>query len=372
MTDSPDIAPAPLRPIRVMIVDDSAIIRALIERILKTDPHITICGFASDGQKAVDTLKNCDPDVVVLDIEMPVMDGITALPLLLAKKPGVKILICSTLSDRGAAISIKALALGATECLLKPTSPTQISENGDFHKGLLRLVRHIGASAITSSAASSGAGTKNVASPYATRARSLAFGRPKVLAIGCSTGGPNALGQVLPHLRNLPVPIVITQHMPKTFTRLLAEHLTTTIGLPCAEGAEGMPIVPGKAYIAPGGLHMGFIVKDSVVTITLNDGPPENFCKPAVDPMLRSLLAVYGGPGILSVILTGMGEDGAKGVRAIVDAGGQTLAQDEATSIVWGMPGAVAKAGLAHSILPLGAIGGAVRSVFSLSGGGAG
>lgn len=191
-----------------------------------------------------------------------------------------------------------------------------------------------------------------------TRAR-----RPKVLAIGCSTGGPAALGQILPTLKGLTVPIVVTQHMPKAFIRILAEHLATSSGMPCTEAGAGMSLEPGRAYFAPGGLHMGFTsgARGAAPAISLSDSPPENFCKPAVDPMLRGLLEVYGGPAILVAILTGMGEDGAKGCRAVADAGGRILVQDEATSVVWGMPGAVARAGLAHAILPLQEIAPAIR-----------
>ena len=364
----PDALPVPPRPIRVMVVDDSAIIRALMDRILKTDaPHIQVCGTASDGQRALDTLEACDPDVVILDIEMPVMDGITALPHLLAARPGLRVLICSTLSDRGAAISIKALSLGAADCLLKPSRPAEIQADGAFHQGLIRAVRHIGAGALRARAQAPEppAPPPRAAPAFAPRTR------PKILAIGCSTGGPNALGRVLPHLKTLPAPIVRTQHMPPTFTRILAEHLTATTGLTCAEGAQGMVLEPGRAYLAPGGRHMLLRAQagGAGAAVSLSDGPPENFCRPAADPMLRSVVEVYGG-AVCVAMLTGMGEDGCRGARAVVEAGGQVIAQDEATSVVWGMPGAVARAGLARAVVPLDAIAREVRAAFGPGAGG--
>lgn len=372
--------PTPARPIKVMIVDDSAIIRALLNRILKTDAHIKVCGSAPNGQAAIDTVGALAPDVVILDIEMPVKDGITALPEILKAKPGVKVVICSTLSDRGAAISMKALALGATECLLKPSSPKDIQESGGFHDGLLRLVRHIGSAAVRASGpvapqgarptaaagqgarAGAGAGIKKDGA-FTLRPRPIRTAAPKILAIGSSTGGPNALDALLKELRGLPVPIVITQHMPPTFTRILAEHLGTSTRMSVAEGAQGAVLEPGTVTIAPGGKHMLFQRLGDRTTIALDDGPPENFCKPAVDPMLRSLKELYG-PDVLTVILTGMGEDGAKGAKILADAGGAVLAQDEETSVVWGMPGATAHIGAACAVEPLPSLAQTIRGFF--------
>ena len=345
--------PKPQRPIRVMIVDDSAIIRSLIDGILKTDSNIKVCGFANNGQKAIDLMPAYKPDVMILDIEMPIMDGITALPLLLEKNPDVKVIICSTLSDRGATISLKALDLGATECLLKPTSPSDIKENGGFHSGLIRLVRNIGASIVRESGQLPQSKTIKTAPPKPIKTLNTTSAmNPRILAIGSSTGGPNALGKLMPSLKGLNVPIVITQHMPATFTKILAEHLTKSCRINVFEAENGMPIEKGNAYIAKGGRHMLFEKTPNGVVIKLDDGALENFCKPAVDPMLRSLKKIYGG-GILAVILTGMGDDGLKGAREVVSAGGQLIAQDEASSVVWGMPGAVANDGICNSILPL-------------------
>ena len=331
------------RPIRVMIVDDSAVIRTVIERILKSDNHIEVCGYAFTGEHAVNTVSVCNPDIILLDIEMPVMDGLTAIPLLLAKKADVKILMCSTLSERGAEISMKALSLGAADCILKPSGVASIQQNGDFHTELLRMVRSLGRLSVS---------PEKQIQKSCTLLRGRPELPPKIVAIGSSTGGPNALSLVMSSLRNLPVPLVITQHMPATFTRILADHLFQVSGVSCCEGQDGMLLQPGHAYIAPGGLHMTFRKTAEGIMIALDNGPKENFCKPAVDPMLRSLSGIYGAH-ILAVILTGMGEDGLAGARQVVEGGGQVIAQDQASSVVWGMPGAVAQAGLCRGIMPL-------------------
>jgi two-component system chemotaxis response regulator CheB len=331
------------RPIRVMVVDDSAVIRSVISTILRTDPAIEVIGMASNGKQAVENITAYDPDIVILDIEMPFMDGITALPLLLEKKPKVKILICSTLSERGADISIKALALGATECLLKPSGSDAIQQRRDFHEDLLRLVRSLGARTVQA---------EKPATQIVLHKAPLVTLPPKVLAIGSSTGGPNALMLLLKYLPNLSVPIVITQHMPKTFTAMLANHITQATGVTCLEGAEGMAIKPGHAYVAPGGYHMILQKQGTNTVIHLDEGVPENFCRPSVDPMLRSLGEVYGA-AVLIVILTGMGSDGLPGCQHAVKIGARVIAQDEASSVVWGMPGAVANAGICSAIGPI-------------------
>ncbi len=333
-----------IKPITVMIVDDSVIIRTIIERTLKTDERIKVVGHASNGEEAVRMISTLEPDIIILDIEMPIMDGITALPLLLKKKPDVKILMCSTLSERGADISVRALSLGATECLLKPSGPEAIRQSDEFHSSLLRIVLSLGPCAKAVSKDSH----KNIA---LKKAPSI-VPQPQILAIGSSTGGPNALISLLGMLRNLPVPIVITQHMPKTFTAILAGHIEKATGIKCQEGAEGMPLQAGNAYVAPGGYHMLLKKQGVQSVITLNEGAPENFCKPSVDPMLRSVVEIYGSR-VLTVILTGMGSDGLHGCEQVTQAGGQVIAQDEATSVVWGMPGAVATAGLCSAVLPI-------------------
>lgn len=341
-------------PLRVMIVDDSAIIRSIIEKILKSDPDIFICGFASNGLQAVQSMGVCNPDIIVLDIEMPVMDGITAIPLLLEKKKDVRIIMCSTLSERGASVSIEALSLGATDYILKPSGAASIQGTQSFHVDLLQKIKLMGKSLIKLNIQPSALSVK----PAINKAI------PKIIAIGSSTGGPQALEILLKDLQDIPVPIVITQHMPKTFTRILAEHLTKTTGMKCVEGQKGMTLSPGKVYIAPGGYHMLFTKVYSGTGIVLDDGPMENYCKPAVNPMMRSLIDIYGS-GILMAVLTGMGEDGLEGAQLLSRHNGHIIAQDAASSVVWGMPGAVAQANLCDAVMPLKDMAAYIGNIFS-------
>lgn len=364
--------------IRVMLVDDSAVIRGLISRTLEKDSSIEIVSSLSNGEMAVNAIGRADPDVVILDIEMPIMTGIEAIPLLLKQKPDVKILMCSTLSLRGADITMKALALGATECIGKPTTSTEIAAAGGFSEELLRVVKGLGQARIARGKtkpqdetdkkrppSSFYRTTKPVPdskpdapAPFKLRHDPLAHaGKPDVLVIGSSTGGPQALLSLMKNINKLDIPIVITQHMPKTFTAVLAKHITQHCGLPCHEGAEGMLLEKGNAYVAPGGFHMIICKRDDGhAFIHVDDGPPENYCKPSVDPMLRSVINVFG-KKILAVILTGMGSDGRESCKILAEQGGRVIAQDKETSVVWGMPGAVAEAGLCTAVLPLNEIG---------------
>ena len=339
---------------RILIVDDSAVIRTVISRTLSAQPDMQVAGIAVNGDIGVKSVKKINPDVVVLDIEMPVMDGITALPLILKEKPDTRVLICSTLSAHGADISVRALSLGAAECILKPGGEAIVSAI-DFQENLVRTVRSL------AQAAKKKAAPAAAKAPVTIRPAPAAFS-PKILAIGSSTGGPKALMEVMTGLKNLPVPIVITQHMPKTFTAILAQHITQQCGLPCSEGVEGEIIKPGFAYIAPGGYHMTLQKAGDSASIHLNEDPPENFCRPSVNPMLRSLIPIYGSK-ILTVILTGMGNDGSQVCVDVVKQGGQIIAQDEATSVVWGMSGAVVNAGLCSAVLPVSEISGRVRHI---------
>lgn len=340
-------SPSPQRKARVLIVDDSAVIRTVISRTIKAQDDMEVVGVAFNGDMAVRNIKALDPDIVLLDIEMPIMDGLTALPLILKEKPGVRVLICSTLSARGAEVSIKALSLGAADCILKPGGEAIVSAH-DFQENLVKLVRSLVASVIKRETAS-----KTTSFSLQKPVVSIP---PKILAIGSSTGGPTILMQVLPKLKNLPIPIVITQHMPKTFTAMLAQHITQNCGLPCTEGREGEILKAGCAYIAPGNYHMTFRKSGEGTTIHLTQDAPENFCRPSVNPMLRSLIPIYGN-SVLTVILTGMGNDGSQVCADVVKNGGQVIAQDESTSVVWGMPAAVANAGLCSAVLPASEIG---------------
>jgi two-component system chemotaxis response regulator CheB len=359
-------------PIRVIVVDDSLVIRGFITRALEGDVAFKVVGTASNGALAVETLQRHPADVVILDIEMPVMDGLTAIPKLKAIDPATQIMMASTLTQKNGEISLKALALGATDYIAKP-SAQEMSVRGDFQRDLRERVKTLAAIALRKRARTAVPGKAELPltekKKISLRPMPLHF-TPKIIAIGSSTGGPQALFEVIKAMGNsLPQPIVITQHMPPSFTTILADHITRQCGVTCVEASEGEILRPGVYYIAPGDFHFLLTRKANGAATRLVKEPQENFCRPAVDPMLRSLVELYGGH-ILAVILTGMGQDGCKGCDAVVNAGGCVIAQDEATSIVWGMPGAVATAGLCGAVLPLAEIGSAVHRVATSGQGG--
>ena len=353
-------------PFRVMVVDDSAVIRGLLTRCLESDPAIVVVASVQNGEMAIQKAAKEDLDVVVLDIEMPVMDGLTALPRIIEAKPGIQVIMASTLTRQNADVSIKALQAGAADYVAKPTTSSEIHSADAFRRGLVEKVKALGAVAQgrrggrPEPAGNRPARTPTAAKPAAPmvdggsiQLRSASAVAPKAIAIGSSTGGPQALLKLLGELPpSLSQPIFITQHMPATFTTLLAEHISRAARLSCAEARDGEKVVNGRVYVAPGDYHMEIHAGSDGPRISLNQGPQENFCRPAVDPMLRSLAAVYGRQ-LLVIILTGMGTDGMRGAKVVVEQGGTVIAQDEASSVVWGMPGAVANAGLCSAVLPL-------------------
>jgi len=393
-------------PLRVMIVDDSAVVRGLESRMLSEDPEITVVASVGNGQLAVQALDRHDIEVVVLDIEMPVLDGLSALPKLLARNPGLKIIMASTLTLRNAEISLQALQAGAADYVPKPAASRDISGESEFKRDLVSKVRALGAarrrevrfrSGAAGAAPAAGASTGQSAArarerdvsprtpvadrpqrtltPLAPRPAPTVVLRkaPKVqetvdiIAIGSSTGGPQALFTVLGALKangGARQPILITQHMPATFTTILAGHISRSAGMEAHEAIDGEVIEGGKIYVAPGDFHMIVDSRGAQRVIRLNQDPPENFCRPAVDPMFRSVARVYG-RRVLGVVLTGMGSDGTKGGAMIVEAGGTIVAQDEATSVVWGMPGSIAQAGLCTAVLPVGDIGSYISKIAS-------
>ncbi len=357
---------------RVMVVDDSALIRGLITRTLESDPDIKVVESVGNGELAVKAVGRVDVDVVILDIEMPVMDGLTALPEILRAAPGVKIIMASTLTRRNALVSIRALAAGACDYVAKPASVRELHAPDGFRQELLAKVKALADPSRRRSRSADAAAPKRPSLGLYGSAkialRPPSPRRPELIAIGSSTGGPQALFNILAELRSqLRVPILITQHMPPTFTTILAEHIERVYESRCAEARDKEPLVPGRIYLAPGDYHMIVERGGGAPEIRIVQGPPENFCRPAVDPMLRSLAAVFG-PRVLGVILTGMGRDGLIGSQAIVEAGGTIIAQDEATSVVWGMPGAVATAGLCSSVSPIDAVAGRVLTLVNGSG----
>ena len=360
--------PAPALPttdpalIRVMVVDDAVVVRGLVSRWVAEQPGLAVVASLRTGRQAVDQLERADPDVVVLDIDMPELDGISALPLLLAKKRDLVVIMASTLTRRNAEISLKALALGAADYVPKPDSNRGITTSTAFRRELIEKIVELGGRRKRRRGEASGRPVARLrpelrplpagAQPIALRAFSII--PPRVLLIGASTGGPQALRNLIPQLASVcdRVPVLITQHMPPTFTTIMAEHLARASGRPAHEPHDGEPIRPGTIYLAPGGRHMQVERRDRLPVVALDDGPLVNFCRPAVDPLFASAAQVWGG-AVLALVLTGMGVDGARGAAAIVAAGGSIVAQDEASSVVWGMPGAVARAGLCSAVLPL-------------------
>jgi len=386
-------------PIRVMVVDDSVVVRGLISRWVEERPDFRVVASLRTGRDAVDNVERADPDVVILDIEMPVLDGISALPLLLAKKPNLAVIMASTLTRHNAEISLRALSLGAADYIPKPETSRGITTSADFRRDLIEKILHLGQprrrmrvsrpssivaraaapavsaaaapahlrDGMTAAAAPGPAAPAVIADrPHAPKTRPFSKTPPRVLLIGSSTGGPQALNEVVGQLAPVidRVPVLITQHMPPTFTTILAEHLARACGRPVREGQDGQPVVAGRVYVAPGAIHMQVARRDDGVALVLRDGPPVNFCKPAVDPLFSSAAQVWGA-ACLAVVLTGMGSDGQRGGAEIVAAGGSVIAQDEATSVVWGMPGAVAQAGLCSAVLPLSQIAQKVTRVFT-------
>ena len=364
-------------PIRVMVVDDSVVIRGMISRWIDAEPDMKVAASLRTGLDAVNQIERINPDVAVLDIEMPELDGISALPRLLAKKRDLIIIMASTLTRRNAEISFKALSLGASDYIPKPESTREAAAADIFHHDLIQKIRHLGAKVRRTRGASpplapalersQPAAKPAPAAPAAPLVRRQ-FGptAPRALVIGSSTGGPQALMSLVTEIG--PVidryPVLITQHMPPTFTTILAEHLARSSRRPAAEAVDGEIVKPGRIYLAPGGRHMKVVRHHADVAIMLDDGPPVNFCKPAVDPLFASAVDIWQG-STLAVILTGMGSDGMRGGKDIVAAGGSVIAQDEATSVVWGMPGAAAHAGICAAVLPLNQIGPKLVQLFS-------
>jgi two-component system, chemotaxis family, protein-glutamate methylesterase/glutaminase len=388
-------------------------------RYLSEDADIEVVTTANNGEVALRQLAANDIEVVVLDIEMPVMDGMTALPKMINLVPDLRVVMASTLTRKNAEVSLRALQMGAVDYVPKPETARSVNANIDFRRELVDKVKAwasrrrkkrgetmpaglrggtmVGSTpAMTARARPATAGftrpsrpatpgfvapaSRPAAKPVTVtprrtdrqvdpaddddiptgvprqeniKLRTGSFRRPKILAVGSSTGGPQALMTFFKGFKRQPdVPIVITQHMPATFTAILADHLGQTTGWTSQEGQDGVTLMPGHIYVAPGGKHMEVVKHEGEIKLRLTDEPPENFCRPAVDPLFRSVTKVYG-ENVLAVVLTGMGHDGLKGARALTRAGGTVLAQDEATSVVWGMPGAVSTAGLCTEVLPI-------------------
>jgi two-component system, chemotaxis family, protein-glutamate methylesterase/glutaminase len=360
-----------------MVVDDSVVIRGLISRWIASEPDMVVAASLRTGLDAVNQIERVNPDVAVLDIEMPDLDGISALPLLLAKKRNLIIIMASTLTRRNAEISFKALSLGASDYIPKPESTREPAAAETFRHDLIAKIRSLGAKVRrpASSSPPLAPALDRVREPLPRLApvahaallrRPFSSQAPRVLLIGSSTGGPQALMTLVTEIGAVidRFPVLITQHMPPTFTTILAEHLARSSHRPAHEAVDGEIVKAGRIYLAPGGRHMRVVRHGVDAVIALDDGPPVNFCKPAVDPLFASAIEVWQG-GILAVVLTGMGSDGMRGGKEIVAAGGSVIAQDEASSVVWGMPGAAANAGICAAVLPLNQIAPKLVRLFS-------
>jgi len=332
--------------VRVMLCDDSATTRAILARLLESEPGIRVVHRAADGREALAALATAKPDVVLLDLEMPVMDGMTALPLILKAAPNAAVIVASALTQRGAKAAIAALAAGAADYVPKPQGAAGGAADPAFRAELIAKVR--GWARMKRQAA---ARPRAAAVAPAPRAVGGAGRPPSLVAVGSSTGGPQALAALVRRLPRLAVPVVVVQHMPAGFTTMLAEHLGRIGPHDAAEAKDGEDLLPGMIRLAPGDRHLLVEATATGLSARLTSDPPENFCRPAVDPLLRSAVRATGGR-LLAVILTGMGQDGLAGCRAVVAAGGTVFAQDEASSVVWGMPGAVARAGLPALVAP--------------------
>jgi two-component system, chemotaxis family, protein-glutamate methylesterase/glutaminase len=354
-----------MRKIRVLIVDDSVVIRRLLTDILSQDPEIEVAGTAPNGRIALQKLPQVNPDIVTLDIEMPELDGLGTLPELRKAYPKLPVIMFSTLTERGAGATLDALARGATDYVTKPANVGSVAAGMESVRNqiLPKIKALCPFNQPPVAVRPSNAGSKLIA----TRPANPKPQRLDVLVIGSSTGGPQALAAVIGKLpANFPAPIVVTQHMPPVFTRHLANRLAQEAKLEVLEAAGGETLKPGQVLIAPGDFHLELVRQGTAIKTVLHQGPPENSCRPAVDVMFRSAAKVFG-PACLGLVLTGMGQDGMRGCEHIVNAGGKVLSQDEATSVVWGMPRAVAEAGLSTRILPLNSIASELSQYFAVA-----
>ncbi len=368
-----------MSPVTVLVVDDSVVVRRLLVGALAEDPAIEVVGVAANGQIALGKVAQLKPDLVTMDVEMPILDGIATVRELRAAGHRMPIIMFSTLTDRGASATLDALAAGATDYVTKPSGVGSLAEalQRVAEQLLPRIHALVPRGTGHAAPAAPGKPAARAASPTAPErptVRLLPMPEPRHLRaviVGSSTGGPEALSQLVRGLSvRLPVPVVVVQHMPPVFTRQLAARLDRLGPATVVEVAGGEELVPGTIYIAPGDYHLELARSGASVRTRLSQAPPVNYCRPSVDVMFSSAVGVYGGD-LLAVVLTGMGSDGRNASREVVDAGGRVYVQDEATSVVWGMPGAIATGPGAHAIIPLPEVADAVqRTVLGRAGAG--
>lgn len=341
-----------MKKIRVLIVDDSVLMRLVLTDLISRDSDIDVIATAINAKVAFEKIERLSPDIVVLDIEMPEMDGLTALKVIKKEHPNLPVIMCSALTRHGGKTTLEALALGADDYIVKPVNCKSREEmskafGGELIYKIKGLVPHI----------KSREASINLGDQPGHRIIQHTKTRVDIVAIGTSTGGPNALSAVLPQIpADFPIPIVIVQHMPPVFTNILADSLSSKCLIPVKEAKDGDVLSPGHAWIAPGNHHMTIKSQNNHHIIQLNQEPPENFCRPSVDVLFRSVATLFE-EHTLAIVMTGMGHDGLNGCQMIKKHKGQILAQDEASSVVWGMPKAITESGLADEILPLDNIG---------------
>jgi two-component system chemotaxis response regulator CheB len=346
--------------IRVLVVDDAVVVRKLITETLRDDPELEVVGTAPNGRLALQKIPQVNPDIITLDMEMPEMDGLATLREVRQLYPKLPVIMFSTLTQKGAVSTLEALSLGANDYVTKPANVGGVTAGVErLQQELIPKIKvHCGR---FSASAHEHPATIDICkkAPPGTLGPPLP-GPIEIVCIGTSTGGPNALAEVFSNLpAKFPVPIVIVQHMPPLFTAMLAKRLTAHSAVPCHEGVEGMPLERGHAYLAPGGHHMELLKQGTRVTVHLQEGAPENSCRPAVDVLFRSVARIYGS-SILGVVMTGMGQDGLRGCELIREQRGHVVVQDEASSVVSGMPGYIARAGYADKVIPLDQIAGEI------------
>ena len=331
-------------PSRVLVVDDSVVVRQLVARVLCAEPSTELAGVAPNGRVALEKIARLRPDIVLLDLEMPEMDGFETLAEIRRTYPTLPVIIFSHLTSAGAAATLEALAQGATAFALKPRADGIGLAEAQVRDDLLPLIASVRPLV-----------PKDVAPAVETLARPRRTVEVSAIVVAVSTGGPNALAEIVPALPvDIGVPIFVVQHMPAVFTKMLAERLNRLASVSVVEATDGEPAVAGRIYIAPGGRHMSLVgtLAGADVRIQLTDEAPENSCRPAADVLFRAAATAYG-PATLAVVLTGMGSDGLRGSAAVRAAGGHVLAQSEASSVVASMPAAVAASGLTDAVVPL-------------------
>jgi two-component system chemotaxis response regulator CheB len=348
-------------PVRVMIVDDAVVVRGLVSRWIGLEPDMQVVRVCKNGREALEQFDLANPDIVVLDIEMPELDGIATLKEMHARRPRLPVIMASTLTKRGAEITLKALSLGASDCVPKPDINQTPGASEEFRRELIDKIRHLGGRRsafvpLPRNQVRTTPLTHKLADDIKLRNFSKIL--PRAILIGSSTGGPQALATLIKDLAPIidRVPVMIVQHMPPIFTATLAEHLGRFAGKPAREAINGEPLKAGLIYVAPGGKHLALIKRDHGIEVVIDDSAPIHFCKPAVDALFLSASNALDGRA-LCIVLTGMGSDGKKGALAIADNGGNVIAQDEATSVIWGMPGSAANAGACAAVLPINEIG---------------